>query len=63
MEYQLVLPGTKLTEPSMSEFYTIVRSEGLRSTEEGTSLHLQQIDTYLEKYKKTVSIIRPKKKL
>jgi hypothetical protein len=63
MEYQLVLPGTKLTETNMTEFYTIVRSEGLRSTEEGTSLHLQQIDTYLEKYKKTVSIIRPKKKL
>jgi hypothetical protein len=59
MEYQLVIPGTLLTTATMRDFFTMVQSESILPKEKGVSLHLQSLEHYLEKYRKTVVI--PKK--
>uniref|UniRef100_A0A6C0K049 Uncharacterized protein n=1 Tax=viral metagenome TaxID=1070528 RepID=A0A6C0K049_9ZZZZ len=47
MEYQLILPGVKLTAPQMTHFYSLYQTESIRKS----SLHLQTLDEYLAIYK------------
>jgi hypothetical protein len=47
MEYQLILPGVKLTAPQMTLFYSLYQTEAIRKS----SLHLQSLDEYLAIYK------------
>jgi len=47
MEYQLILPGVKLTAPQMTLFYSFYQNEAIRKS----SLHLQSLDEYLAIYK------------
>ena len=51
MEYQLILPGVKLTAPQMTQFYSLYQSESIRNTSQKPSLHLQTLDDYLAIYK------------
>jgi hypothetical protein len=51
MEYQLILPGVKLTSPQMTLFYSLYQTEAIRKTESKTSLNLQSLDEYLAVYK------------
>ena len=51
MEYQLILPGVKLTSPQMTHFYSLYQTEALRNKSEKPSLHLQLLNEYLAMYK------------
>jgi hypothetical protein len=51
MEYQLILPGVKLTAPQMTLFYSSYQSESIRHASQKPSLHLQTLDEYLAMYK------------
>jgi hypothetical protein len=51
MEYQLILPGVKLTVPQMTLFYSLYQTEAIRKTETNSSLNLQTLDEYLAIYR------------
>jgi hypothetical protein len=51
MEYQLILPGVKLTAPQMTQFYSLYQTESIRNTSQKPSLNLQTLDEYLAIYK------------
>lgn len=51
MEYQLILPGVKITSPQMTLFRSLYQAESIRSPSQKPSLHLQTLDKYLEIYK------------
>ena len=51
MEYQLILPGVKLTAPQMTLFYSLYQTEAIRNTDSRSSLNLQTLDEYLAVYK------------
>ena len=51
MEYQLILPGVKLTAPRMTLFYSLYQTEAIRNNSQKSSLHLQTLDEYLAIYK------------
>jgi hypothetical protein len=51
MEYQLILPGVKLTSPQMTLFYSFYQTEAIRNTESKSSLNLQSLDEYLVMYR------------
>jgi hypothetical protein len=50
MEYQLILPGVKLTAPNMNRFYSLYQAETIKSPTKAKSLHLQSLDEYLTTY-------------
>jgi hypothetical protein len=56
MEYQLILPGVKLTAPHMNRFYSIYQSMAITTAGSPSSLHIQGLNDYLDAYK-----IGPKK--
>ena len=56
MEYQLILPGVKLTAPHMNRFYSIYQSMAITTAGSSSSLHIQGLKEYLDAYK-----IGPKK--
>lgn len=51
MEYQLILPGVKLTAPQMIHFYRAYQIEALQNSSQKPSLYLQPLDDYLAIYK------------
>jgi hypothetical protein len=51
MEYQLILPGVKLTAPNMARFYSLYQTEAIQSPTKARSLHLQSLDEYLLQYR------------
>lgn len=51
MEYQLILPGVKITSPQMTLFRSLYQAQSIRSPSQKPSLHLQSLDKYLEIYK------------
>ena len=56
MEYQLILPGVKLTAPHMNRFYSIYQSMAITTAGSPSPLHIQSLKEYLDAYK-----IGPKK--
>jgi hypothetical protein len=51
MEYQLILPGVKLTSPQMKIFYSLYQTEAIRDIGQTASLNLQTLDEYLVIYR------------
>ncbi len=61
-EYQLILPATELTHPSIQEFYSMVQMAMVAKQENVFQDSLQTVEQYLENYRyKTIVRVKPVK--